>query len=493
MALKKHISYQWRLFIPLITTLWALIIGMALWQANKERNYQADKLRAQLSLINDRIIDAYETEFNPQAYFKFVSTSFQKMPEYDLIRISVYKDKSLIYNIGEIVSLTDDEISHDSGLTTEAGEEDLAVDQESDHSNDYFYYKATTSDDGRLEVLTAVPVNDLLRKASLPDYKIWVVLVVLVIFLTILSYYTTRYLGTNVRILRDFAVNAANDRNYKPDLSKVPHDELGEITRQIAHMHTSLTQALENTKREHEVALHAMNEKARLKRQLTNNINHELKTPVGVIKGYLDTITENPDMDSEARDRFILKAQEHVNRLVNLMNDVSSLTRLDEGSSIINTEEIDFHDVVYSVVSDCTESGMIGELSFVYDIPLNCRVNGNFNLLTGMLNNLVKNARLHSKGTECGIKLIGEDAKFYTFAFYDNGVGVSEEHIPHLFDRFYRVDSGRTRKAGGTGLGLPIVQNTVLAHGGTIEISNRPEGGLQFTFTLPKALKHTGS
>lgn len=487
MALKRHISYQWRLFIPLITTIWALIIGMALWQAEKERNYQADKLRAQLSLINDRIIDAYQTEINPQSYFKFVSTSFQKMPEYEQIRISVYKDENLIYNIGEIVSLSDEEILHDAGLTVSPGESDLEASESSGHNSEYFYYKATTSDDGRLEVLTVVPVNELLRKASLPDPKIWVVVVLIAIVLTVLSYYTTRYLGTNVKILRDFAINSANDRNYKPDLSKIPHDELGDITRQIARLHNNLTQALENTKREHDVALHAMNEKARLKRQLTNNINHELKTPVGVIKGYLDTIVDNPDMDPAARERFITKAQEHVNRLVNLMNDVSSLTRLDEGSSIINTEPIDFHDVVYSVISDCTESGMLGNLSFAYDIPLNCRINGNFNLLTGMLSNLVKNANIHSKGTECGIKLVGEDDKFYTFAFYDNGIGVSQEHIPHLFDRFYRVDSGRSRKAGGTGLGLSIVQNTVLAHGGTIVISNRPEGGLQFTFTLPKA------
>ena len=91
-----------------------------------------------------------------------------------------------------------------------------------------------------------------------------------------------------------------------------------------------------------------------------------------------------------------------------------------------NTEPIHFHDVVYSVVSDCTESGMLGNLSFAYDIPLNCRINGNFNLLTGMLSNLVKNANIHSKGTECGIKLVGEDDIFYTFAFYDNGIGVSQ-------------------------------------------------------------------
>lgn len=487
MVLKKHINYQWRLFIPLIVTIWALIIGMAFWQVNKERDFLSEKLRAQLSMINDRIIDAYKNETNPQPFFNFVTASFLKMPEYETIRISVYKDRNLIYNVGEIVSLSDEEISHDAGLTSTPYDNELTDGTSEDHSNKYFFYKATSSDDGRLEVMTVVPVNDMLRKASLPDSKIWLVLVVIAIVLTILSYYTTRYLGTNVKILRQFAINAANDRNYKPDISKIPHDELGEITRQIARLHNNLTQALDDIKREHEIALHAMNEKARLKRQLTNNINHELKTPVGVIKGYLDTIVENPDMDPEARDRFIVKAQEHVNRLVSLMNDVSSLTRLEEASSIINTEEIDFHDVVYSVVSDCTESGVMGNLSFVYDIPLNCRVNANFNLLTGMLNNLVKNAKIHSKGTECGIRLISEDKKFYTFVFYDNGIGVGEEHLPHLFDRFYRVDSGRARKAGGTGLGLPIVQNTILAHGGKIEVSNRPEGGLVFTFTLPKS------
>ena len=86
-----------------------------------------------------------------------------------------------------------------------------------------------------------------------------------------------------------------------------------------------------------------------------------------------------------------------------------------------------------------------------------------------------------------GIRLVAESGKYYTFAFWDNGTGVDPTHLPHLFDRFYRVDSGRSRKTGGTGLGLPIVKNIIESLGGSMSVSNRAGGGLQFMFTLKKA------
>ena len=97
-----------------------------------------------------------------------------------------------------------------------------------------------------------------------------------------------------------------------------------------------------------------------------------------------------------------------------------------------------------------------------------------------------RNADFHSHGTECGVKLISENKREYRFSFYDNGTGVGEEHLAHLFERFYRIDKGRSRKVGGTGLGLPIVKNTINVMGGAITVSNRPEGGLEFRFTLLK-------
>lgn len=487
MGLRRRISYQWQLFIPLITTLWVLIFGMAFWQTYNERQFRIATLNSQLELINKRIITYYEKEKDPLEYFNFISEYYTNSPIYDRIRISVYQDGELVHNVGEIIHLTDNEREKAKGIinTDRIGEAD---DENSEQSlaNNNFFYRTSKSADGRLRVSTVLPFDADIISASVPSTSIWLIVFVIAIILTIASYYSTRYFGRNISILRTIADRAATDPNFIPSMD-YPHDELGDISRQITYMYNERSKAVLKLKREHNIALHAMEEKARLKRQLTNNINHELKTPIGVIKGYLDTIIANPDMDDASRNHFISKALEHANRLANLITDVSAITRLEEGGAMINTEELDYHDVVYSVMSDLEESGILGDIEFVYDIPTETYIMGNNSLLSGMLTNLAKNAAAYSKGTECGVKLLGEDKKYYKFVFYDNGIGVGEEHIPHLFERFYRVDSGRSRKTGGTGLGLPIVQNTIKAHGGEIQVKNGEDGGLQFIFTLPKA------
>ena len=109
---------------------------------------------------------------------------------------------------------------------------------------------------------------------------------------------------------------------------------------------------MEQSKREHEVAMYAVEEKSRIKRQLTNNINHEIKTPVGVIRGYLDTVLSSPEMDDRTRTQFLLRAQSNVTRLCSLLSDVSTMTRLEEGGGNIPTVEVDFHDMLFGVEND---------------------------------------------------------------------------------------------------------------------------------------------
>lgn len=487
MGSRKRISYQWQLFIPLITTLWLLIFGMAFWQTYNEREFRIATFNSQLELINKRIISYYEKDQDPLEFFNFISEYYINSPIYDRIRISVYKDGELIHNVGEIIHLTDSERQKAKGVINDLKSGDIPENRtEQSLANNNFFYRSNQSTDKRLRVSTVLPFDADILSASVPNASIWATVIILGIILTIVAYYSTRYFGRNIKILRAIADRAATDPNFIPSMD-YPHDELGDISRQITHMYNEKSKAVLRLKREHNIALHAMEEKARLKRQLTNNINHELKTPIGVIKGYLDTIVANPDMDEESRTHFISKALEHANRLASLITDVSAITRLDEGGAMINTEELDYHDVVYTVMSDLEESGALGDIEFVYDVPTETYIMGNNSLLTGMLINLAKNSAAYSKGTECGVRLLAEDKKFYTFVFFDNGVGVGEEHIPHLFERFYRVDSGRARKNGGTGLGLPIVQNTILAHGGTIKVRNGEKYGLEFVYTLPKA------
>lgn len=154
-----------------------------------------------------------------------------------------------------------------------------------------------------------------------------------------------------------------------------------------------------------------------MKRELTNNLNHELKTPIGVIRGYIDTILSTPDMDDQTRTRFLQRAQQNVNRLCTMFEDVSTMTRLEEAGAKIPLTDVNFHDLLFTLENDMNDSGIYGNMEFSYDVPINCHVRGNSTLLSGMISNLAKNASIHSHGTKMGVKLVIESPQFYTFAF----------------------------------------------------------------------------
>ena len=146
---------------------------------------------------------------------------------------------------------------------------------------------------------------------------------------------------------------------------------------------------------------------------------------------------------------------------------------------------MDFYSLASDLAEEISETGLNEGKKLILDIPADCYVKGNENLMSAMLLNLTKNAVIHSGGDTIGLTLLEKNDTHYHFAFYDNGNGVSEEHLPFLFDRFYRVDTGRSRKVGGTGLGLSIVRHTVTSHGGEISAKNREGGGLEIDFSLP--------
>lgn len=482
MVSKKKISYQWKLFLPLILALWVVIGAVWAWQSYSIRKSKKVQLSQQLSLINSCIINALET--NPEVVdpiMNFVYTYYQKDNLDDNLRITVYEGDRIVKSYNMPVYLSAEEKARMDGLTTTPGSE-----TEPDNRKDYFYYKMDTTDDGRYSVFSVLPYTGSLDNMLAPGHLFSLLLLLVGIVLTFVSVAFARVLGRNLLILKRVAEKAVSSSDYVPD-NDFPGDEFGDINRQIVHLYNSRSYEQRRRQKEHEVALHAIEDKARMKRQLTSNINHELRTPLGVIKGYLDTIAENPDMEAPLRDRFIHKAQEHANRMVLLLSDVSAITRLEDGGELIATEELNFHDLVFAFANDIEESGLIKPMEFNFEVPMNCHIVGNYNLLNGALMNLARNASIHSKGTLCELICEKADENFYYFVFRDNGRGVPEESISHLFERFYRVDNGRARKAGGTGLGLPIVQSTIQSHGGTMTAANRPEGGLALYFTLVRA------
>lgn len=228
-------------------------------------------------------------------------------------------------------------------------------------------------------------------------------------------------------------------------------------------------------------------EQARLKKQLTQNIAHELKTPVSSIQGYLETIVSNPDMPREKINAFLERSYAQSNRLAHLLRDISVLTRMEEAPNMIETESVNLTAMMRNILNEVTLELEEKQIKANYMLPEGLTVQGNSSLLYSIFRNLTDNAIAYAgTGITVTIRCFREDEHFYYFSFSDTGIGVPPEHLSRLFERFYRVDKGRSRKLGGTGLGLAIVKNAVILHGGSIFAKNNPGGGLEFIFTLSK-------
>ena len=234
------------------------------------------------------------------------------------------------------------------------------------------------------------------------------------------------------------------------------------------------------------LALHEEQEKIRIKKQLTNNINHELKTPVAAIQGYLETLLANPSLDAQRRTDFLEKSAAQTERLRRLLADISTITRMDEASQLIQKERVVLNDLIAEVTADMELKPADQRLRMNIDFPQQVEIVGSPSLLTSIFRNLADNAAAYSGGRDIFIRLLSDTPEECTVSFADNGIGIGEEHLPHIFERFYRIDKGRSRKQGGTGLGLAIVKNAVAIHGGTITARERERGGLEFVFTLKK-------
>lgn len=224
-----------------------------------------------------------------------------------------------------------------------------------------------------------------------------------------------------------------------------------------------------------------------LKQQLTSNIAHELKTPLASVKGYLETILNNKNLPKEKLNYFIERAFVQSERLNSLLNDISLLNNIEDAGDLFEFKKVHLrpliNDVIENLESRLNEKNMLVQLS----VSDKVMVYGNDSLLSSIFQNFVENSVNYAgENTNILIKQYLEDEKFYYLSYSDTGKGIAEEHLPRIFERFYRADEGRTRENGGTGLGLSIVKNAVQLHKGEISVRNKPEGGLEFLFSLAK-------
>lgn len=225
-----------------------------------------------------------------------------------------------------------------------------------------------------------------------------------------------------------------------------------------------------------------------MRRDFVANVSHELKTPITSIKGYVETVLDTPDISPEDSRRFLETVRRQAERLNAIIDDLLSLSRIEQG---VERAEISFSDTNISMVlkaalHSCEPAAKAKQITLSFDNHQEIQVRANGALLEQAVVNLVDNAIKYSpEGSKVEVGAVADLAEI-VIQVKDNGPGIPKEHLPRIFERFYRVDKSRSRDAGGTGLGLAIVKHIVVAHHGSVSVESEAGKGTVFSIRVPR-------
>lgn len=478
MAFVIKMSYHRRLFLLLLLFSWSIVACFMGYQYMREKQYKSDFLAAQLQLYNHCLLEMVE-EGVP---FRDYITS-HKQPFEDL-RISVLTHSgNVIYDNMLSLDLLDNHSNRPEIADALKKGSGSVLKRRSASDGRLYFYSATKGE--RAIVRCAIPYSASLNEMLEVDWNsLWVMIGVSLV-MSVLAYLATRRLGETIDRLNLFAAKAEKGDSFDGE-KPFPNDELGSISNHIVQIYSQWQQTIKDRDRAHEAAMREEQEKIRIKRQLTNNINHELKTPVSSIQVCLETLLSGIALSEEKRQELIERCYTNNERLRRLLVDVSLITRMEDGGQQISRECVTVNNIINEIADELAimpeDERLILHTSFEEIVV----VDGNLSLIGSIFRNLTENAIAYSGGRNVYISLLENSDEMCSIRFEDDGCGVEEEQLSRLFERFYRVDKGRSRRKGGTGLGLAIVKHAVQFHGGVITASNRPGGGLRFDFSLRK-------
>lgn len=467
-------SYHVRLFLLMVSFSLVTAVCVVCFQYMREREYKIELLNSRLQAFNrDLITDSVNAKAQIGRY------------GFEDLRVT------LIDSAGNIAY--DNKTGKRKGMgnhlqrpevvkAMQTGE-GFTVRRHSKSTDGVYFYSATKV--GDYVVRSAVPYSVSLSNILAADKGFLWFMALITAIMCVVAWFATRRIGHIVTRLNEFARRAeAGDTIY--DEEAFPKDELGEISHHIVRLYAQ-------KERQHEEALRQEREMIRMKKQLTNNINHELKTPLAAMQVCLETIMSHPELPDDKKQIFVSRCYENSERLRALLTDVSTLTRLDDGSAAIAKEPLVLNHVIDDAVRSFTSPDL---LPIEEDVAPGLQISGNADLLSAIFCNLIRNSNAYSQGSKITIRAaMDSERKSVEIGFADDGIGIPAEHLPHIFERFYRVDKGRSRASGGTGLGLSIAKNAVAFHGGTITAFNQASGGLAFKIVLPAdgQNRHTSS
>mgnify|MGYP002520952333 FL=1 len=462
-----------KLYFGVVAVFLLFAASFIVFQHEREKTYKIDVLDTKLQDYNERMAEVLELNRNmsESSIDRYVRTHYE--PDLRVTLIDM-KGKVFYDNKFKNYAAFENHLGRDEIREALKNGSGYDIDRKSSTLGQSFFYSATSFPSQHFIIRSALPYNtSLARMLQTDQHYVWFSLVAMLL-LTLLLYRFTHRLGMNIQKLRTFANRADHNESLETeDLVAFPNDELGEIAEKIIKIY----KRLQHTKQEQNI----------LKRQLTQNIAHELKTPVASIMGYMETILDNPKIDEKMKEQFLQRCYAQAQRLTSLLRDISTLNRLDDASEMLTDfDDIDIVQLIDNIQRETALQMEENRMNFVCSLPESVKIRGNQSLIYSVFRNLTDNAIAYAgQGTTIALNAEDEGDKWH-FTFSDNGVGVPHEHLARLFERFYRVDKGRSRKMGGTGLGLAIVKNAVLLHGGTISVRNGDNGGLVFDFTLKK-------
>ena len=428
MASVIKLSFHKRLFLQLIAFSWTIVVCFIGFQYLREKEYKSDFLSAQLQQYNLHLLVAIE---DGESYEEYIATHEKPMDDLRITLITlsgavVYDNTIPADSLGNHSNRPEivDALHDGSGYH---------IGRQSESDGREYFYSATRGE--RVIVRTAIPYSSTLKDLLEADWSFLIVMISITLSMSVIAYFTTRKLGKDIERVNRFE---------------------------------------------------AEQEKNRLKRQLSNNINHELKTPVASIQVCLETLLSGISLSEEKRQELIERCYSNNERLRRLLADVSLITRMEDGSAFIGKEEVVINDILCEIAHELEIMPDEERMTLHTNFSERVMIGGNLSLIGSIFRNLTENAIAYSEGKNIYISLMANNDKECHIRFEDDGCGVENKQVSRLFERFYRVDKGRSRQKGGTGLGLAIVKHAVQFHGGTITASNRPNGGLRFDFTLKK-------
>lgn len=430
-----NLSYHKRMYILLLGFIWIQLGCFITFQYVREKGYKSDSLNEQLQLCNVHILESMNNGSLPE------ECTFPEGLTYSDARLTIMDTAGLVLydNRHSADSLDNHVLRPEIQSALKAGR-GYNIRRLSESDGRQYFYSATK---GREHIVrTAIPYTPSLKDTLKADQAFFWTMIGISLLVSIAGFFSTRRLGRTIERV--------------------------------------------NMYREQERAINDEREKNRLKRQLTNNINHELKTPVASIQVCLETLLSGITLTEEKKQELIERCYTQNERLRRLLADVSLITRIEDGAVNIEREVVVINDLIDDIASELSLMPEQEKLDLKVDFNETVAIHGNPSLLGSIFRNLTENAISYSEGRTIYITLIENNENYCKISFEDDGIGVEDKCLPRLFERFYRVDKGRSRQNGGTGLGLSIVKHAVLYHGGTISAYIRPKGGLGFVFTLIK-------